>query len=168
MDAARVFVWRVRLCLLALAWGLVGVGADRPAPAPQSIQRSPPSPTVEKVAAFSAKGVSVVGSGPVSRSLSEPMKRARSRTVAPRPLDLRCSGRATKSPDSLLVARKPARAQKSNGCNLKSAVPGPRKPAASFTTKKRDTSIGAMRNAESPKARHKVARKGDARPADNA
>ena len=33
--------------------------------------------------------------------------------------------------------------------------------------KKRETSIGSSRNAELPKSRQKVARKGDANPADN-
>lgn len=43
---------------------------------------------------------------------------------------------------------------------------GQRKPIAS-AGKKRDLSPGPTRNAEFPKARHKVARKGDTRPADN-
>lgn len=175
MDTARVFVWRVRLCLLALAWGLVGVGADKPGSVPQPVQRSQSRPVVQTLAALSTSAVAAhVGSGPASRSLSEPLKRARVKMAVPRPLDLRCPGKATKSPDSLQLARKSTRAQKSSGCKLtggggtsiKSAVPGQRKPTASVS-KKRDASTGPTRNAESPRSRHKVAGKSDARPGDN-
>jgi hypothetical protein len=179
MDTARVFVWRIRLCLLAMALGLIGVGADKPAPVAQSIQRNQPGPTVQTLATLSTKAAPMhVGSGPVPRSLSEPVKRVRTTTVAPRSLDLRCSGQSAKSPHSLLAARKSVRAQNSSGCkpavsastniktSIKSAVSGQRKPAATLS-KKRDTSVGATRNAESPKARHKVARKDDAKSARN-
>ncbi len=80
MDAARVFVWRVRLFLLALAVGLIGVDADRRTPVPQAIQPTQPSPTVTPLAALPVKGEPVqVGSGPVSRSLSEPVKQEQPR-----------------------------------------------------------------------------------------
>lgn len=175
MDSARVFVWRVRLLLLAMALGLVGVGTERTAPVSQPIQRSQPVPTVQTVAALSTQPRAVqVSSGPVSRPLSQSPQRARQRTVAPPPLELRCSARAAKSSDRVLAAGKSTRAQKSNGCklatggnmNIKKAVSGHAKPAPSFA-KKRDTSIGAVRHADSPKARHKVARKGDAAPSRN-
>lgn len=163
MDGARVLVWRVRLFLLAAAVGLVGVGADRPELAPQSIERSLSSPSAQTVSALSTKVVAVqVRNGPVPRPLAEPVKQVRADVVVSRPLDLRCSGRAVKS----------AKAQKSNSCkvaastgtSIKKAVSGQRKPTAASFAKKRTTSIGAAtRNAESPKARQKVARKDDAK-----
>jgi hypothetical protein len=171
MDAARVFVWRVRFFLLAAAVGLVGVGADRPSPVPQAMQRYQPTPAVPAVAtvaAFAPKAVPVqISSNPVSRSVSQPLKQARSRVVVVhRPPELRCSGRATNSA---------SRGQKSTSCKVmaarssptfKATIAGQRKPIAS-ASKKRDLSPGPTRNAEFPKARQKVARKGDTRTADN-
>lgn len=177
MDAARVFVWRVRFFLLAAAVGLVGVGADRPNPVPPSGQLSESSPAIATAAAFSPKAGPVqIRSNPVSRSVSEQPKQARSRMVAVhRSPELRCSGRAAKSSESLLVARKASRGHKSTSCKptaggssptFKATIAGQRKPLASVS-KKRDLSPGPTRNAEFPKARQKVARKGDTRPADN-
>jgi hypothetical protein len=151
MDAARVFVWRVRLFLLAMAVGLIGVEADRRAPVSQAIRPTQPSPTVTPLAALPVKGEPVkVGSGSVSRSLSEPVKREQPRMAVAQSPDLRCSGRTVKSPDSL-AARKSTRAEKSNDCKpaagapgkIKAGVSGQRKPSAPMT-KQRDTSIGRI------------------------
>ncbi|NPC57305.1 hypothetical protein [Caenimonas soli] len=176
METARVYVWRIRLCLLALALALVGVdkGVDKPTPVSESTQLSQSSPTVEPVAVSSANAGPVrVGTAAFPRSAAQPLKPARSKIMAPRPLDLRCSGRGAK-PSSPLIAGKSTRAQKSSGCrlttggstNIKTPIPGQRKPFIS-AAKKRDISMAPTRNAESPKSRHKVARKGDGKPADN-
>jgi len=151
MDAARVFVWRVRLLLLALAVGLIGVDADRTA-VPQAIQPSQPSLTVTPLAALPVKGetVQVGGSGrPVSRSLSEPVERARPKMAVAQSPDLRCSGRTTNSPDGR-ATRKSTSAQKSNDCKpavrgpaIKAGVSGQRKPSASLT-KKHDPSTSLI------------------------
>ena len=94
MNTARVFVWRVRLILLALTVGLIGIDADRRLPVPQAIQPSQPSPTVTPLAALPVKGETVqVGGSPVSRSLSEPVERARPKMTVAQSPELRCSCR---------------------------------------------------------------------------
>jgi hypothetical protein len=176
MDAGTVFVWRVRLCLLAAALGLMHLGADKPTAVPQSMVRGQSIPIIQTVPAFSSKASPVhVGSRAVSQSLAEPLKRARSKmAVVPQSPDVRSPGRAAKSSDRL-AARKPTRGQKSVGTKLsgggtntkiKSGVSGQRKPLAS-ASKKRDISMRMTRDAESLKARHKLAQKGDARAGDN-
>jgi hypothetical protein len=151
MDTARVFVWRIRLYLLALAVGLIGIEADRRTAVPQAIQPTQPSPTVTPLGVLPVKGEPVqVGTGPVSRSLSESVKREQPRMAAAQSPDLRCSDRTVKPPDTV-VARKGTRADKSNDCRpaagapakIKPGVAGQRKPAAPLT-KKRDTSIGRI------------------------
>jgi hypothetical protein len=148
MDAARVFVWRVRLFLVALAAGLIGVEADRRTPVTQAIQATQPSPTVTPLAALPVKSEPVkIGSGSVSRSLSDSVKREQPRMAVAQSPDLRCSERTAKSTDSL-VARKATRGQKSSDCKpaaaapakIKAGVSGQRKPSAPLP-KKRDTSI---------------------------
>lgn len=169
MDAGTVFVWRVRLCLLAAALGLMHLGSDKPTPVPQSMVRGQAIPTIQT--AFSSKAGPVqVGSRPVSQSLAEPLQRAQPKmAVVPQPLDVRASGRAMKSPGGP-VARKPVRAQKSiaakfsrGGATIKSGLPTQRKPSASAGKKRDNISMRATRNAESPKPRHKVAQKGQAK-----
>ena len=145
MDAARVFVWRVRLFLLALAVGLIGVEADRRTPVTQAIQPTQPGPTVTPLAALPVKGEPLqVGTGPISRS---PAKREQPRMAVAQTPDLRCSGRTAKSPDGV-VAHKGTRADKSNDCKstagapakIKAGVTAQRKPSASLSNK-RDASI---------------------------
>jgi hypothetical protein len=160
MDAARVFVWRVRLLLLALAVGLIGVDADRRTAVPQAIQPSQPSLTVTPLAALPVKGetVQVGGTGrPVSRSLSEPVERARPKMAVAQSPDLRCSGRTAKSPDGR-ATRKSTRAQKSNDCKpavggpaIKAGVSGQRKPSASLTN---NHDPSTSRIGASPSLRH--------------
>jgi hypothetical protein len=142
METARVFVWRVRLLLLALAAGLIGVEADRQAPVSQAIQPSQPRPIVTPLAVLPVKGEPVqVGSGAGPRTLSEPATLQQPRLALAQPPDPRCSGRI-KSPDSV-GARKGTKGQKSNDCkpaggspaNIKVEVPGPRKPPVTLTRK---------------------------------
>lgn len=172
MDAGTVFVWRVRLCLLAAALGLMHLGADKPTPVPQSMVRGQPIPTIQAVGTLSSKAGPVqFGNRAVSQSLAEPLKRARP-VVVPQSLDARSSGRAAKSPDGS-AARRPTRAQKSvatklsgSGKSIKSRVSGQRK-SLTAGSKKREISMPVSRNAESLKARQKVAQKGDAKAGDN-
>ena len=134
-----MFVWRVRLYLLALAVGLIGVEADRGTPIAQAIQPAQPSPVVVPLAALPVKDEPVqVGSAAVSRSLSQP-ERARPRMAVAQSSDPHCSGRAAKSHDSQ-AARKSTKPQKSNGCKPSNGVPADIKagvshhPAASLTS----------------------------------
>lgn len=169
MDAGTVFVWRVRLCLLAAALGLMHLGADKPTPVPQSMVRGQAIPTIQPVGTFSSKAGPVhVGNRSVSQSLAEPLQRAQPKmAVVPRPLDVRSSGRAAKSPGGLVV-RKPTRVQKPmatkpsrGGATIKSGLPTQRKPSASAGKKRDNISMRATRDAEALKPRHKVAQKGD-------
>lgn len=175
MDAGTVFVWRVRLCLLAAALGLMHLGADKPTPVPQSLVRGQAIPTIQAAGTFSSKAGPVhVGNRAVPQSLAEPLKRARpGMIVAPQSLDARGPGRAAKSPGGP-VARKSVRAQKSvgtkfsrGGASIKSGLPAQGKPSASAGKKRDNLSMRATRNTESPKARQKLAQKRDTKAGDN-
>lgn len=161
MDAARVFVWRVRFLLLATAMGLVGVGGDRsesgaPAitvsqspvsqsPVSQSpvSQSPPPVPMSAVPPPTHARVVHVVVASSPPRSLAEPVKHTRVKTA-----------------DVVQVARKPATVHKPGGRKLTTAHANP-------SSKKREASIAAGRSGSLAKSRVTVARKADAKPVGN-
>jgi len=168
MDPASVFVWRVRLCLLALVLGLANVGGHRPAPQPEnlSVQKLP----LRVIEA----GASIAGSSRVPEVSPTRLGRAQPATVAQRAVHQQCVSRVTRSREILRTDRRQAAsANKSLDCKAftvesgksikKTLAAQTRKPASSGRSKIK-ASTKPSPSAGLPKPRHKLVKKTDGRP----